>query len=93
MAVESNVRARRYTGTGACGVGRSRISQIVGTSSGGGSGRLTITNGLGGATLLDVDLPQGNTFQFLIPDTGILSDNDPYISAATNVTAVTIMFR
>lgn len=92
MAVESNVRARRYTGTGACGVGRARISQVVGTCTG-GAGRLTITNGQGGSTLLDVDLPTNNTFQFLIPDTGILSDNDPYISVATNVTAVTIMFR
>lgn len=91
MAVESNVRARRYTTTGACGVGRSRISLVVGTATG-GAGRLTITNGQGGATLLDVDLPTNSTFQFLVPESGILSENDPYISTATNVTAVTIFF-
>lgn len=91
MAVESNVRARRYTGVGACGVGRARISLVVGTATG-GAGRLTITNGQGGSTLLDVDLPTNNTFQFLVPESGIISDNDPYISLATNVTAVTLFF-
>lgn len=91
MAVQSNVRARRYTGTGACGVGRARINLVVITV-GAGAGRLTITNGSGGSTLLDVDLPASTTFDMLLPEGGILSDDDPFISTATNVTAMTLFF-
>lgn len=92
MAVETNVRAKRITATGATSLGRSRIVGINMVTSG-TAGRVTITNGNGGSTLLDLDT-QASTVQYIrMPEGGILSDNDPYISALTNVTAITLMVQ
>lgn len=86
-----NVTAKRYTGTGACSVGRSRIAAVQVTT-GAGAGRLTITDGSGGATKLDLDFVQTDTFHISIPGDGILCDNDPQITALTNISAVTVFF-
>lgn len=92
MSVKSNVRAKRLTGTGATSLGRCRLASLS-VVTGGTAGRVTITNGNGGATLLDLDT-QANTVQyFLLPETGILSDDDPYVSALTNVTSITLMVQ
>ena len=87
----SDIKAKRHTGTGAVGIGRVRIRQLqvlVGTS----AGRLTITDGDGGATLLDLDFAQSDTHSVNIPDNGVLSTSDPYVSVATNVTAITFFY-
>lgn len=86
-----NVTAKRYTATGACGVNRSRIGAVQVTTSG-GAGRLTITDGSGGATKLDLDFVQDDTFHVTLPGDGILCDRDPQITALTNISAVTIFF-
>lgn len=87
----SDIKAKRLTGTGAVGVGRARIRQIQATV-GAGAGRLTLTDGNGGATLLDLDFTASQTHSVNIPSDGILSTSDPYVSAATNVTALTIFY-
>lgn len=87
----ANVRAKRFTTTGACGVGRARLVGVVVTA-GAGTPRLTITEGSGGTTLLDVDFNQNGTYTFDVPGDGILFASDPFISVATNVTAVTLFF-
>ena len=51
----SDVKSKRLTGTGAASVGRSRLRQIQILTSSGGAGRLTLTDGNGGATILDRD--------------------------------------
>lgn len=86
-----NVTAKRYTATGACGVGRARIGALQVTV-GAGAGRLTITDGSGGATKLDLDFVQSDTFHITIPGDGILCDGDPQITALTNISAVTMFF-
>lgn len=92
MAVETNVRAKRITETGASALGRSRIVGIN-MVTGNTAGRVTITNGSGGATLLDLDT-QASTVQYIrMPEGGILSDSDPYVSTMTNVTSITLMVQ
>jgi hypothetical protein len=88
----SDVKAKRVTGTGAVAIGRARIRHITVLVSDVGAGRLTITDGNGGATLLDVDLSTDLSHTIDIPDEGILATTDPYVSAATNVTAATIFW-
>ena len=51
----SDVKSKRLTGTGAASVGRSRLRQVQILTSSGGAGRLTLTDGNGGATILDID--------------------------------------
>lgn len=88
----SDVKAKRVTGTGAVGIGRARLRHITVLVSNVGAGRVTITDGSGGATILDVDLAANGFATIDIPDEGILSVSDPYVSAATNVTAATIFW-
>jgi hypothetical protein len=87
----SDIKAKRLTGAGAVGVGRARIRQLQVTV-GAGAGRLTITDGNGGATILDLDFAASDTHSVNIPSDGVLSTSDPYISAATNITALTFFY-
>jgi hypothetical protein len=87
----SDCASKRITATGDVAIGVVRMRYIVGlVANGGGAGRLTITNGSGGATLVDVDLAQHAGFEIFIPDNGIRGD--PWVSAATNVISATIFY-
>ena len=88
--MSSDIKMKRVTATGALAVGRARIRQVQVTTT--GAARLTITNGVGGAVLLDLDFVSGITHASNIPDLGILSSNDPVISALTNISAATIYY-
>lgn len=85
-----NVTAKRYTATGACGVNRVRLAAVQVTTS--GAARLTLTDGSGGATKLDLDFVANDTFHITIPGDGILFDKDPQITALTAISAVTLFF-
>lgn len=87
----SNVKAVRFTGTGACGVGRSRIVGIS-VLAGAGTPRLTITEGVGGTTRIDLDFLQSASHWIEVPGDGVLFSSDPAIGTLTNITAVTIFF-
>ncbi len=86
----SDCASKRITATGDVAVGIVRMRYITGLVDNVGAGRLTITNGTGGATLVDVDLAQNAGFEIFIPDNGIRGD--PWVSAATNVTSATIFY-
>ena len=88
----SDIKTKRLTGTGAMSIGRARIRQLQVLVAAAGAGRLTITDGNGGATLVDLDFKADDTHSVNIPSDGILSVNDPYVSAATNVTAMTVFY-
>ena len=87
----SDVNAKRLTGTGAASVGRARLRQIQ-VLTGGGAGRLTLTDGNGGSTVLYIDFSQSQTHSVNIPDEGILFTSDIHVGTATNVTAMTIFY-
>lgn len=90
MADEYDVRAKRVTATGALVIGRARIRSVVVTVS--GAGRLALTSGNGGTVLLDLDFGAAGTYDIVIPGTGVLFEDDPYVSTATNLTAATVMW-
>ena len=88
---DSDVRSKRVTGTGSLAVGPARIRQIqLKTAS--GTPRLTITDGNGGATVLDLDFNASDTHSVNIPSNGILV-SDINVSAFTNITAATFFFN
>jgi hypothetical protein len=88
----SDVKAKRVTATGAVAIGRARVRHLTVLVNNDGAGRVTLTDGNGGPTLLDVDLAQNSFSTIDIPDEGVLFTSDPYLSAATNVTAATIFW-
>jgi hypothetical protein len=88
----SDTKSKRVTGTGALSVGRSRLRLIVATTGAGDPGRLTITDGNGGSTLLDVDLVASATHNVYIPEEGILFQSDMHVSVATNISAATLFW-
>jgi hypothetical protein len=51
-----------------------------------------MTDGDGGAVLLDVDLVPSNTHNFYVPEEGILFTSDLFISTLTNITSVTAFY-
>jgi hypothetical protein len=86
----SDVKAKRLTATGSAGVGPARIRQIqVLTTT--GTPRLTITDGNGGATVLDLDFLASDSHSVNIPSEGIRV-SDIYVSAFTACTAVTVFY-
>ena len=87
----SDVRAKRLAGAGAASTGRARLRQVQ-VLTGGGAGRLTLTDGNGGATVVYLDFTQSQTHSVNIPDEGVLFTSDIHVSVATNVTALTIFF-
>lgn len=88
----SDVKSKRVTGTGAFSVGRSRLRMLVVTTSAAGAGRLTLTDGNGGDTLMDVDLVASTTHNFYVPEEGILFTSDIYVSVATNLVSITAYY-
>lgn len=87
----SDVKAKRLTGTGAASVGRARLRQVQ-VLTAAGAGRLTLTDGNGGATVLDIDFLASDSHSVNIPDEGLLFTSDVHISTATNITALTIFY-
>ena len=89
--MRSDVQSKRLTGTGAASVGPARIRQIqVLTAS--GTPRLTITDGNGGSTVLDLDFKASDSHSVNIPSDGIRV-SDIYVSAFTNITAMTVFYN
>ena len=88
----SDIQSKRITGTGSLGVGPARITQIqVLTTT--GSPRITVTDGNGGNTVLDLDFSASSTHSVNIPDDGIRCSDDVYVSAFTACTAATVFYR
>lgn len=87
----SDVQTKRITATGSVGVGPARIRQIQ-VLSVAGSPRLTITDGSGGNTVLDLDFAASDSHSVNIPADGIRCASDIYVSTLTNITAVTIFY-
>jgi hypothetical protein len=57
-----------------------------------GAGRLTITDGASGRTVLDIDFKDDDSHSINIPDYGIRCENDVLITAMTNITAMTVFY-
>ena len=88
---DSDVKSKRVTATGSVGVGPARIRQIQ-LKTGSGTPRLTITDGNGGSTVLDLDFNASTTHSVNIPSNGIRV-GDIYISTFTNITAATVFYN
>ena len=87
----SDVKSKRLTGTGGASVGRARLRQVQ-VLTAAGAGRLTLTDGNGGSTVLDLDFLASDSHSVNIPDEGLLFTDDVYIATATNITAMTIFY-
>ena len=88
---DSDVQSKRITATGSVGEGPARIRQVqLKTAS--GTPRLTVTDGNGGATVLDLDFNASDTHSVNIPSNGIRV-SDIHVSVLTNITAVTFFYN
>jgi len=86
----SDVKSKRLTATGSAGLGPVRVRQIqVLTTT--GTPRLTVTDGNGGATVLDLDFIASDSHSVNIPDDGIRV-SDLYVGTLTNIIAITVFY-
>ena len=88
----SDVRSKRVTTAASLGVGPARIRQVQVLTTAAGAGRLTITDGSGGATVLDLDFLASDSHSVNIPDWGIRCQDDVLITAMTNISAMTVFY-
>lgn len=88
--MSSDVQSKRLTATGSASVGPARIRQIqVLTAS--GTPRLTLTDGDGGSTVLDLDFIASDSHSVNIPSDGVRV-SDIYVSTLTDITAITVFY-
>ena len=87
----SDVSSKRITGTGSLSVGPARIRQVQ-VKTAAGPPRFTVTDGNGGATVLDLDFNASDSHSVNIPADGIRV-SDIYVSAFTNITAATVFYN
>ena len=87
---DSDVKSKRITATGSLGVGPARIRQIQ-LKTAAGTPRLTVTDGNGGSTVVDLDFNASTTHSVNIPSNGIRV-SDIYVSTLTNIDAVTFFY-
>ena len=91
MMSSSYVKSKRLTSTCSDGLVPARIRQIqVFTAS--GTPRLTISDGNGGETVLDLDFAASDSHSVNIPADGIRCASDVYIATFTNITAITLFY-
>lgn len=88
---DSDIKSKRITATGSLAIGPARIRQIQ-LKTAAGTPRLTVTDGNGGATVLDLDFNESDTHSVNIPANG-LRVSDIYVSVFTNITAATVFFN
>lgn len=88
----SDVKAKRMTATGSAGLGRARLRQIQVLTDAAGAARLTLLDGSGGATVLDIDFLASDSHSVNIPDDGLLFTSDIEVGTATNITALTLFY-
>ena len=88
---DSDVKSKRITATGSLAIGPARIRQIQ-LKTAAGTPRFTVTDGNGGATVLDLDFNESDTHSVNIPSNG-LRVSDIYVSVFTNITAATVFFN
>lgn len=87
----SDIQAKRVDGTGSLAVGPARVRQIQ-VLTDAGAGRLTLTDGNGGSTLLDLDFLASDSHSVNIPDNGVRFQSDVYVDTATNILAMTFFY-
>ena len=86
----SDVKSKRLTSATSAGVGPARIRQLqIKTTT--GTPRLTVSDGDGGATVIDMDLNASDTHSVNIPDDGIRV-SDIFIATFTACTSVTVFY-
>ena len=88
----SDIQTKRVTTAASLGVGPARVRQVQVLTSAVGAGRLTITDGAGGTTVLDIDFKDDDSHSINIPDYGIRCATDVTITAMTNITAMTVFY-
>ena len=88
---DSDIKSKRITATGSLAIGPARIRQIQ-LKTAAGTPRLTVTDGNGGSTVLDLDFNESDTHSVNIPANG-LRVSDIYVSVFTNITAATVFFN
>ena len=87
----SDVFAVRKNATGSIVFqGPARLRQVEVFTSSSGSPRLTLTDGNGGATLLDLDFTTSDTHSVNIPADGIRFTDSIYVSTFTALEAMTV---
>lgn len=89
---DSDVKSKRVSATGSLSVGPARIRQIQVKTATSGTPRLTISDGSGGADVLDLDFNTSQVHSVNIPSNGI-KVSDINVKTLTAISFVTVFYN
>jgi len=92
MTQKVDVKATRRSAVGSidsAGAKPARLRQLQVKSGSSGTPRITLKDGQGGTTLLDITFTNTDTHSVNIPGNGIRFENDIYVHSKANITAMT----
>jgi hypothetical protein len=92
--MNSDIKSIRVSATGDTTLGRARIVALSVLHTAAGAGRLTLRNtSATGSILIDLDFDAAADTNYMeLPHGGVLFTDLVWVSAATNVTAVTLFY-
>ena len=92
MTQKVDVKATRRQAVGSidpAGARPARLRQLQVKSAGSGNPRITLKDGEGGPTLLDITFTNSDVHSVNIPGNGIRFEKDVYVHSKANITAMT----
>lgn len=92
MTQKVDVIATRKAAVGSIASGPARLRQVQVKSKTTGSPRLTLKDGNGGTTVLDITFTTSDTHSINIPGNGIRFENDIYVHVKADLDAMTFFY-
>lgn len=92
MAQKIDIIAKRSTSVGSVSGHPARLRQLMVKSASSGTPRITLKDGDGGDTLLDITFTNSDQHSVNIPGNGIRFENEIYLHSKANITAMTFFY-
>ena len=92
MTRKVDIFATRKTATGSVSGGPARLRQLMVKSGSSGTPRIVLKDGDGGDSVLDITFTNNDLHSVNIPGDGIRFQNEIWINAKSNITAMTFFW-
>jgi len=92
MSQKVDITAKRRTSGGSVSGGPARLRQLQVKSADSGTPRIVLKDGDGGTSVLDITFTNTDTHSVNIPGNGIRFENEIWVHAKSNITAMTFFW-
>lgn len=92
MSRKVDIVSKRVAAVGSVTGGPARLRQLMVKSAGSGTPRIVLKDGDGGDSVLDITFTNTDVHSVNIPGNGIRFENEVWVHAKTNITAMTFFW-